>query len=943
MRRAVLALFLSLFFIVISGNISYSNAKELSTEAKQELRNLASKYSEKFDSRRGPVWERLNQMTTGPQGILNRTPHAKLIGINELGFPIYYSISNINSAKTVRVDELWPGDETGYDVNGSQISFEKMGIWDQGTVRTTHVELANKVILAEDQEDIAQHATMVAGTMMARGVNYWVTGMAPGSKMQSFDWENDFSELALAASDGLIISNHSYNEYAGWEYNVAESAYYWYGDPSISETDDYNFGYYGDAAHDLDEITHNAGNLLICWSSGNQRMFGPGGEAIEHFIWDGDEWVTSNVLRNDDGGTTGYDAIAGSAIAKNIMTVGAVQSIPNDYNEPSDVIITSFTSMGPTDDGRIKPDIVAPGLNVGSCSAVDDESYSSSSGTSFSAPCVAGVAAVLQDYYHETHGNENATASTIKALLIHTAEEAGPNPGPDYKYGWGLMSARRAADLINDDANLGGRISERVIHNSHSDSIIFYNGLVDASAQITIAWNDPPSEVPDPSLDSRDPVLVNDLDVRLIRILNSRTYEPYVLDPYNPTDPAITGDNIVDNVEQIEADELSRGYYALVVSHKDTLTGGSQPYSLIVDGMRYFRDFRFVQPNYLLSKLSNDGSVKLSWEHDGVVGDNMEYFNYDDGDPDGVTTNVGNWLGVRMSPTAPCKLLEMKFYTISNNSERFFDYKIYRCNGEIPTTQWLFQSTHYNANMNGWNISTTGNEILELDTDFMVCFKSSDSNLSLGVDDSDNGRSWMMPNSSSWDQTDQTYFIRALVRYEDGTEEWISSENRELSLDEEEFSHFRVWLDGVVVDTCTTPNFYFQLNEFGEYSFKIDAVYADANSIKSDDVVVVWDETAVSEADPSDILPESIIFDDAYPNPFNNETILRFNVATTQRVSVEVYDLLGRVVDVISNGVLDSGKQRLTWRPENISSGIYFIRINGQLGKSVVQKVMYVQ
>jgi subtilisin family serine protease len=943
MRRAVLALFLSLFFIILSGNISYPIAKELSTEAKQELRTLASKYAEKFNSRRGPTWDRLNQISDGPQGILNRTPNIQLIGIDERGFPIYYSISNIYSAKTVRVDELWPGEDSGYDVDGSQIDYEMMGIWDEGTVRITHVELINKVRIAEDEEDLSHHATMVAGTMTARGANYFATGMAPASKMQSYDWENDFSELASAAADGLLISNHSYNEYAGWEYNVAESIYYWYGDPSISETEDYNFGFYGDAAHDLDEITHASNSLLTCWSSGNQRMFGPGGDAVEHYVWDGEEWVISNVARSDDGGTTGYEAIAGTALAKNILTVGAVQSIPDGYHEPTDVVITSFSSMGPTDDGRIKPDLVVPGLHVGSSSGVDDISYSAASGTSMSSPCVAGVAATLQDYYHETHGNENATAATIKALLIHTAEEAGPFQGPDYKYGWGLMNARKAADLINLDANYGGRIFERVLYNSHSDSIIFYNGIVSGNVEITVVWNDPPSEVSEPALNNREAILVNDLDVRLIRILNNHTYEPYVLDPYNPAEGSTIGDNIIDNVEHIEADALSRGYYALVVSHKDSLTGGSQSYSLIINGIKYFRDFKYVHPNYLLGDLRGDGLVKLTWEHDGIVGENMDYFEYDDGEPDGETSTVGNWLGVRMSPAGPCELLEMKYYTMSNNTERSFETKIYKCNGEIPTTEWLFQNTFFNANMNGWNITTTGNDPLEIDFDFMICFKSLDSNLSLGVDDSDNGRSWMMPNSSTWEQTVQTYFIRALVRYEDGSETWISPDNEIMNLDEEVFSHFRIWVDGNIVDTCLTPNYNYQLEEFGEYSIKIDAVYEDAYSIKSDEVVILWNETGVREGQNSELLPDNIVLDNAYPNPFNSETILRFNVATTQRVSVEVYDLLGRLVDVVSNGVLNSGKQRLTWRPENISSGIYFIRINGQQGKSVIQKVMYVQ
>jgi len=64
-----------------------------------------------------------------------------------------------------------------------------------------------------------------------------------------------------------------------------------------------------------------------------------------------------------------FGSIAWDANAKNILTVGAVEGIPGGYNRKEDVIMSSFSSWGPTDDGRIKPDLVADGVGVYSTNA----------------------------------------------------------------------------------------------------------------------------------------------------------------------------------------------------------------------------------------------------------------------------------------------------------------------------------------------------------------------------------------------------------------------------------------------------------------------------------------------------------------------------------------------------------------------------------------------
>lgn len=109
--------------------------------------------------------------------------------------------------------------------------------------------------------------------------------------------------------------------------------------------------------------------------------------------------------------------------------------------------MSTFSSWGPTDDGRIKPDLVANGVSVYSSTASSDSSYDGTySGTSMATPNAAGSAALLQQLYANTFG-QRPRASLLKALLIHTADDLG-NPGPDYKFGWGLINLKAAADIV---------------------------------------------------------------------------------------------------------------------------------------------------------------------------------------------------------------------------------------------------------------------------------------------------------------------------------------------------------------------------------------------------------------------------------------------------------------------------------------------------------------
>ncbi|MGK0386896.1 MAG: hypothetical protein ACI849_001515, partial [Patiriisocius sp.] len=465
--------------------------------------------------------------------------NALLVGVYDDGTPKYYTTDNREGGITTRTDRVHTGGVAGLDLNGENMAG---GIWDGGRVRETHNLLVGRVDQVDNATSISNHATHVSGTMIGTGseLGGQAKGMAPEAVLLAYSFNSDEPEMADAAADGMLVSNHSYGIPAG-------NSPLWY------------IGYYDSNARNLDRIVYEAPFYLPICSAGNDRQSGG---------------------NNGDGG---YDYLTDKSVAKNNIVVAAVFEVLN-YTGPGDVTMSSFSSWGPTDDGRIKPDISAKGVNMFSSWGSSNSTYNNLQGTSMATPNVSGSLLLLQQHYNNLNG-EFMLASTLRALALHTADEAGTTPGPDYRFGWGLLNTERAAAVISEDTNESMIITETLNSNDLYTFTFKSDGTQDIAA--TIAWTDPAGELlPAGTNDDATPSLVNDLDLRISQD-GGATFMPWVLNVATPTAGATTGDNVVDNVEKIEITAPAAGEYIVRVSHKgEGLTNDSQEFSMILTGIQ---------------------------------------------------------------------------------------------------------------------------------------------------------------------------------------------------------------------------------------------------------------------------------------------------------------------------------------------------------------------
>ncbi len=503
----------------------------------------------------------------------------RLVSVDTFGIPVYEeSDDNAIAAATTNTYKLYAGGSLGLNLSGSTMPAGSVGLFETGTPLLTHQELAGRIELKVNASP-ESHATHVAGTIMAAGINPAARGMAYQLPML---WAFNTQDVNMNNyANQLLISNHSYGTPAGWN---KEDNGRWYYLGKHNSTEDYKFGYYDSRAQRWDEICYNAPYYLPLKSAGNFRT--RTGPAVGEEFWGANASGSYENLGPRPYGissNTGFNTITTYGNAKNILTVGAIHGLPNGAQTPSDIKLANFSSWGPTDDGRIKPDLVANGIDLLSSDFTSTTAYIKSSGTSMSTPNATGTLTLLQELFHQNY-NAYMRSATLKGLVLSTTTKAGANAGPNYVYGWGLLNAEQAAKAILEN---GGKslIDERMLEMGEIETLqMVANGNEPLVA--TICWTDP-AAVPvaeSIALNNNTLRLVNDLDIRATD--GQSTHYPWILDPANPATAATKGDNFRDNVEQVYIENPIGGKtYTFTIGHKNGLKDGApQPYSIIITG-----------------------------------------------------------------------------------------------------------------------------------------------------------------------------------------------------------------------------------------------------------------------------------------------------------------------------------------------------------------------
>lgn len=480
--------------------------------------------------------------------------------INSDGRPVYINTKDTQQILNTKTHQLYQGGSLGINVTGTNMV---AGVWDGGQVSTTHellegkVQMQNGQTLADPIGDL--HMSAVSGIIAGRDLSGNSSTLAAGAKgiacdatTKNYDWDNDLSEMTGFAADGYLISNHSY------------------GYSNLNDIPVWTFGAYNNMAKDWDELLKQTPYYLPFVAVGNEQT----------------EPDSGNLA---DGG---FDMITGACAAKNVITVGSVNT---------DNSMTSYSNWGPADDGRVKPDLVTLGTQVNVADSSSNNEYTGnideSSGTSYASPAAAGVALLLQQYYHSLFGSY-MKSSSLKALMLHTADDAG-NAGPDAKFGWGILNAERAAGTIQQmQAGGSAKLVESDVNplNNESD-FLSVSGISDhQQVRVSICWTDDegPEQASSDGVDNTASRLVYRFGTSMkIQPAGLGSVEKYPFKPLSITDPqaaAIEGsgiwDNHVDNYQQINSPGVDNANVMVSVYKHSSSPAAAKPYSVLITGLK---------------------------------------------------------------------------------------------------------------------------------------------------------------------------------------------------------------------------------------------------------------------------------------------------------------------------------------------------------------------
>jgi len=536
---------------------------------------LLSRYTSQFNQHSPNIW----QLSIEPERIESLITEDGVHWIEQEPPP--YEPLNEVTRDEIGVDVVQDFDTTvptynGYSGDGIQVMVRDTGI-DRDGSGNDHEDFDGRVLTTNTPYNESCHGTHVAGIVGGSGLRsnlndtagnpnggtpYQWRGIAPNVEFVGYDmgWDGATYNTAITTY-GVDISNHSHTQGCSSTYNT---------DAVTVENAVRN-----DTLYIVTAAANSGGGSQNC----------PWGPFLE-----------------------GYFSIIGM-VAKNSLSVGSYNSATN--------LRSAFSSMGPTFDGRIKPDVVAPGHDISSTvyddthpwhAAYHDDGYGDMSGTSMASPCVAGVIALMLEAFWDTCGDDSPRPlfSTMKAILVQTAQDliqpanvpgepncpdfvgANAQPpflhaGPDWATGYGLINAEEAVSMIRNESLF---LEDAIEDIGDIDEFSIYVPAGTPELEVTLVWDDYPGDTTTPNTSSK---LVNDLNLRLIEPNGGTEHQPWVLSPLDPADDgdidpddivaATTGEDHLNNVEQVGVTNPVEGVWIVRVDESG-LPQPSQSYSL---------------------------------------------------------------------------------------------------------------------------------------------------------------------------------------------------------------------------------------------------------------------------------------------------------------------------------------------------------------------------
>lgn len=448
----------------------------------------------------------------------------------------------------------------GYHYDGSGV---KVLVRDDGPIGP-HIDFQGRLYNFSSKAGLADgtHGDRVSGCVGGAGnLDPNKRGMAPGADVYAVDYEESFQDqtLSLCQTEGIPITNTSYSQDCNLGYTISAQTV------------------------DLQLFENQA--LSHVFSSGNRGASNCGYGA-------GANW----------GNITG-----GHKMAKNAVVVGNLNSAGD---------LEASSSRGPAYDGRLKPDISAHGTDVDM--PLPNNQYETATGTSFSAPNVAGCMAQLTQAYKTLHNGEWPNATLLKAAILNTANDLG-NTGPDFKFGWGHINTFRALRLLENGFFHSAEVDQ---NDSRTYAVQIPAGV--RQARLMICWN----EVPSAEFAAK--ALINDLDLS-VKGPDGSVFLPWKLNPTPNTttlnQAAGKGRDSLNNVEQVAINDPVAGTYTVVVNGYE-VPMGPQPYYLV---------WEFLTDEVKLTypaggeALPGGQSDRIHWDAFGNTGEFLLQYSTDNG------------------------------------------------------------------------------------------------------------------------------------------------------------------------------------------------------------------------------------------------------------------------------------------------------------------------